>query len=257
MIETAELRVYCLSKPSLDYEEVYRFLSDEGLDWVRTNGMEAEELVELSGRLCYMSFGRGKQAPRNNAGYINNLITKGHESVLEHAVWTFLIAGVSRAFSHQLVRHRVGFSYSQLSQQYHDESHARFVVPSSIQRDPNLFSLWSKGIEASLELYRNMLAQTDLENHHQFASKKERLRAVRSAARSTLPNATETKIVVTANARSIRHFLDLRGAIEGDPEMRAVSVKLLNQVKFDAPALFQDYSVQAMGDEGEKVVKRE
>lgn len=256
MIETAELRVYCLSKPSLDYSEINRFLNDEEVDWVRTDGTEAEELVEVSGRLCYMSFGPGKQAPRNNSGYIRNLINKGHESVLEHAVWTFLIAGVSRAFSHQLVRHRVGFSYSQLSQQYHDESHAKFVVPDAIRRDPSLYELWSKGIESSLELYRNMLASTELEDHCQFSSKKERLRAVRSAARSTLPNATETKIVITANARSIRHFLDLRGAIEGDPEMRAVSVKLLNQVKLDAPALFQDYCIQGMGDEGQKVVKQ-
>ncbi|MDU6092992.1 MAG: FAD-dependent thymidylate synthase, partial [Staphylococcus lugdunensis] len=113
------------------------FLNENGLTWIQKgNATEAEHLVEASGRLCYMSFGEQNQSPRNTNEYIMNLIVQGHESVLEHLNWTFLITGVSRAFTHQLVRHRAGFSYSQLSQQYHDESEAEFVVPIEVRNNP-------------------------------------------------------------------------------------------------------------------------
>ena len=108
------------------------FLNDEGTNWRRTQGATGiEELIEVSGRVCYMSFGPD-QSPRPNRDYVANLLRMRHESVLEHASWTLLLTGVSRAFTHQLVRHRAGFSYSQLSQQYHDERDATFVEPSSL-----------------------------------------------------------------------------------------------------------------------------
>src|SRR5689334_13364185 len=114
--------VYLISSPRFKIAEFNRFLAAERLQWKRTpHSAPAEELVEVSGRICYLSFG-ALQSPRSNREYIQNLIDREHESVLEHASWTFLLTGVSRAFTHQLVRHRVGFSFSQLSQQYHDET---------------------------------------------------------------------------------------------------------------------------------------
>ena len=133
MIKISNLSIRCISHPSFDQGVFLDFLNENGLTWIQKgNATEAEHLVEASGRLCYMSFGEQNQSPRNTNEYIMNLIVQGHESVLEHLNWTFLITGVSRAFTHQLVRHRAGFSYSQLSQQYHDESEAEFVVPIEV-----------------------------------------------------------------------------------------------------------------------------
>lgn len=240
MIKIANLSIKCLSHPSFQEDVFHDFLNENELSWVRKGvGTNAEYLAEAAGRLCYMSFGKERQSPRDTEQYISNIINQGHESVLEHLNWTFLITGVSRAFTHQLVRHRAGFSYSQLSQQYHDESDAEFVIPIEVKNDTTLYSAWCQHIEESLSFYKKSLKT--IENSDQYKNKKEKLRALRSASRSILPNATETKIIVTANARAIRHFFKMRGAIEGDYEMRKVSEKIFDIVKIDAPSIFQDF----------------
>src|SRR2546429_580260 len=133
---TFEPKIHLIGRPQFDVEVFLAFLQGGDLSWKRTPGTtDAEELVEVAGRICYLSFGN-RQSPRNNAEYIENLIQMGHESVLEHVTWTFLIDGVSRAFTHQLVRHRVGLAFSQLSQQYHDESDASFVMPGNLSTSP-------------------------------------------------------------------------------------------------------------------------
>lgn len=256
MIKLASLNIECLSRPNFDINAFVSFLSSNGLEWVKdSNNTQGEELIEAAGRICYMSFGKQRQSGRNNREYVKNLINQGHESVLEHISWTFLITGVSRAFTHQLVRHRVGFSYSQLSQQYHDESEAAFVIPPAISSSKAATAEWLTTIESSLELYQKLIKQVELENHLNSDSKKEKLRDLRSACRSVLPNATETKIVVTANARALRHFFKMRGALEGDWEMRAVSCLLYKIVTKDAPAAFQDFGIEFMTNGTEKLVQ--
>lgn len=208
----------------------------------------AERLVEFSGRVCYMSFG-SRQSGKSNAEYIQNLIRNRHESVLEHAVWSFVITGVSRAFTHQLVRHRVGFAFSQLSQQYHDESEARFVRPAGIEKASEAATAWEKAIDEASSAYKKILKALELADKATSSKpQKETMRALRSAARSVLPNATETAVVVTANARALRHFFNLRGGIVGDAEMRCVAAALLNLIRPEAPALFSDFSVEDQPD---------
>src|SRR5262245_17352395 len=113
------------------------FLRAHKLTWRRTKGISSDQkLIEFSGRVCYLSFGK-HQSRRNNSEYIRNLIRQGHESVLEHATYSILADHISRGLSHQLVRHRAGFSYSQLSQQYHDESDASYVIPAGLKHVPN------------------------------------------------------------------------------------------------------------------------
>ncbi|MBU1392340.1 MAG: FAD-dependent thymidylate synthase [Gammaproteobacteria bacterium] len=254
MIQTSELKIFEISKPNFNASAFEEFLQQEGFIWNRSSDNEIEELVEAAGRVCYMSFGDGRQSPRDNSEYIANLIKQGHESVLEHVNWTFVITGVSRGFTHQLVRHRVGFAYSQLSQQYHDESEARFVVPPTIKNKPDLYCSWVKQVESSLNLYRDLLSQID-ENakNHQF-DKKESLRELRTSARSVLPNCTETKIVVTVNARALRHFFKMRGALDGDYEMRNVSSELYKIVSIESPALFQDFKLVELKDGSSKLL---
>ncbi|AMG59513.1 FAD-dependent thymidylate synthase [Pantoea vagans] len=258
MIKISTLSVSCLSHPTFDVDTFIDFLESQGLTWVRSkSSTSAEELVEASGRLCYMSFGRMIQSPRDNSQYILNLINQGHESVLEHINWTFLLTGVSRAFTHQLVRHRVGFAYSQLSQQYHDESDAEFVVPPEVAGDEELFLAWKTHVESCVSFYKKSINNIFEKDKNFNLSKKEKLRALRTASRSILPNSTETKIIVTANARAIRHFLKMRGSIEGDHEMRMVSEKIYNIVSLDAPAVFQDFILNDAGTNSARVVKLE
>jgi thymidylate synthase (FAD) len=246
------VRVYLLSRPQ--FTEAHRqfledFLTEGNRQWREEEGpTAAERLVEFAGRVCYMSFDP-HQAPGTNAEYIRKLIRNQHESVLEHATWTVVISGVSRAFTHQLVRHRVGFAFSQLSQQYHDESNIRFVIPPGIERMPDLVQIWEHAMRDSQAAYRKILAQLSTRTTRPpLESSREELRAIRSAARSVLPNASETVIVATINARALRHFLRVRGGIVGDAEMRCVAAALLEGIRPEGPALFCYFSIEYMMD---------
>jgi thymidylate synthase (FAD) len=106
-----EPRVYVVGRVAADSAEIERFLQEHGLTWSTDTEVGAETLCEVAGRLCYMSFGQGR---KTNAEYLANLIEMQHGSVLEHAAWNLLITGVSRSFTHELVRHRAGFGYTQL-----------------------------------------------------------------------------------------------------------------------------------------------
>jgi len=257
LIDRLSVRLFVVSRPVFDMEAFLRFLESEQQSWERMgSAKDSESIVEAAGRICYMSFGQ-RQYRRPNAEYVANLIKQGHESVLEHVSWSFVLTGVSRAFSHQFVRHRVGFAFSQLSQQYHEERDARFVEPAIIRSHPHLSTLWRSAVEGSRQAYASLLES--LEELEQTSlslpNKREMQRAVRTAARSVLPNATETKIFFTANARALRHFLELRGNIAGDEEMRVVSCLLLESLKKEAPSLFDDFMTQELPDGLPRVVK--
>jgi thymidylate synthase (FAD) len=243
-------KLFLVARPNFDCDSFRDFLEMEKETWAKSEEASIpENIVEVAGRLCYMSFGP-RQFRKCNRDYIHNLIKQGHESVLEHVSWSFILTGVSRAFTHQLVRHRVGFSFSQLSQQYHDENDASFVMPNAIARFPHLAESWRRTVRQSKRAYQELLGFLETEAFHKLSSleKKEFHRAVRSAARSVLPNATETKIFITANARAIRHFLAIRGGIPGDEEMRMVSALFLETLNQEAPALFSDFVIEKMAD---------
>lgn len=247
--------VRCIAKTSANFDVIQEFLDSEEVVWNKSpQSNNSDDLIEFSGRICYMSFG-ARQSPRSNQEYILNLIDSGHGSVLEHVNWTFVASGVSRGFTHQLVRHRAGFSYSQLSQQYYDESDADFVAPPSLKKDTPLYKKWLKAMRSSVKLYRELIRNAQELSIESTFSSKEKLRELRTTARSILPNAIETKIVFTANARAIRNFLIVRGAIEGDWEMRDVSSQILRIVKKDAPSLFQDFELCTLADGSSSVIK--
>src|SRR5579875_2274565 len=118
--------VYVMGRQRVDEEAVGRFLAAHGTSWETDSEVGGELLTELGGRVCYMAFGT-RQGRRSNAEYLGNILQQRHGSVLEHAVWNLLITGVSRSLTHELIRHRAGFGYSQLSQRYVDESETDFV----------------------------------------------------------------------------------------------------------------------------------
>ena len=234
------MRLYLIATTCL--QDSYReFLKDRNLTWRESSASsDAERLVEIAGRVCYLSFG-DKQSAKTNAEYIANLVAQGHGSVLEHATFTVLADEISRALSHQLVRHRVGFSYSQLSQQYHDDISTDYVIPPELEGEKEAAVEWKAATDAARQAYAALTRQIADSKFGRHLTEKERMRAIRSLARTVLPNATATTLVITGNARAWRHVLSLRGAIAGDPEMRRFSVGCLRLLEPVAPALFDDF----------------
>lgn len=167
--------------------------------------------------------------------------------MLEHAVWNFAITGVSRSFTHELIRHRAGFGYSQLSQRFVDESTCDFVEPDCIAGDPELHAIWEESIRASHEAYR-VLADKLAQKFGDVKDRTLRRKLARQASRSVLPNATETKIFVTANARALRHFIEMRASEHAEPEIRKVAVQMLRLLMHEAPNVFGDYTFESLDD---------
>jgi thymidylate synthase (FAD) len=239
-----EPEIYIVGRQTMDRETIDRFLEDQELTWETDTEVGGEQLVEAGGRICYMSFGKGR---KTNREYIQNLVSMKHGSVLEHATWDFIITGVSRSFTHELVRHRAGWGYSQLSQRYVDESTANFVEPEIIARDESLHAVWLNAVKTAHEAYRQ-LVEGLMEHLPNVENKTERRKRVREAARSVLPNATETMIFCSANARALRHFIELRGAEGAEAEIRRVAIKLLRLMQQEAPTLFGDYEIARLED---------
>ena len=232
-------KVYLVGRQQVAEDELARFLADEGMVFSTDAPAAGEALAEIAGRVCYMSFGKGR---KSNQEYLDNILTSKHGSVLEHAVWCLLITGVSRALTHELVRHRAGFGYSQLSQRYVDESDARYVVPPLYQENPKLREKWQQTIETLRKAYTDLAEATAdyVQQKHPEMTPRDRRKWARQAARSILPNATETKIFVTGNSRAWRHFLELRGSIHADTEIRLLAVEVYRIFKRESPNIFQD-----------------
>jgi thymidylate synthase (FAD) len=239
-MKTAEPRVYLVAQMVAQTDGIVDFLDDHGIDkWYSSawSNSDNDLLPEIAGRLCYMSYTNPR--PGGNAAYLDHIKEVGHGSVLEHSVFSFIITGVSRSLTHELIRHRAGMSFSQLSQRFVDESEAAFVMPPAIADNPTLAGVWAEAIEAAQTAYGILKFQLSDDTGGTAARK-----AVREAARSVLPNATETKIYVTANARAWRHFLEMRGDGAADAEIRRLALLLLPVLKGAAPNLFGDYEVK-------------
>jgi thymidylate synthase (FAD) len=241
-----EPKVYLLGRQTVDEGELDRFLADhDASNWASDTEIAAQKLCEVAGRICYMSF--AKPRPGGNKTYLGHILEVAHGSVMEHAVFNLVITGVSRSFTHELVRHRAGFGYSQLSQRYVDESTADFVEPDCIARDPGLHAIWLRAIEKSVDAYRE-LVDALMNAPSQVQDKTLQRKIARQAARSVLPNATETKIFVTANARALRHFIEMRCSEPAEVEIRKVAGQILQLMQKEAPNLFGDYEEVPLPD---------
>jgi thymidylate synthase (FAD) len=211
-----------------------------------TDADGGQALAEFAGRACYQSWRKPNPATATNGGYLRHVLEVGHLSVLEHATVSFYITGISRSLTHELVRHR-HFSYSQLSQRYVPERNAAMVEPDVIAGDPELHERFLAAVAASRQAYNDLLA--GLEEH--FAGEQKatlRRKQARQAARAVLPNATETRIVVTGNYRAWRHFIAMRATEHADVEIRALAVECLRQLHKVAPNAFGDFEISALAD---------
>lgn len=180
-----------------------------------------EKVCGIASKTCV-----SKNIPDVNDNVMKSLrsaISSGHEAVLEHWSATFAVSGVSRALTHQLVRHRMA-SYSQQSQRYVDMDGFDYVVPESILNHPDSLEQFKWGMKAIQKVYKTLLAYgIDMED-----------------ARYILPNACTTNIIVSMNARQLRHFFALRCCNRAQKEIRELADKMLELVKEVAPTIFEN-----------------
>jgi thymidylate synthase (FAD) len=209
---------------------------------------DGERLAEFAGRLCYMS--QKNPANRTTREYLENIKKQGHGSVLEHANYSLLLEGVSRSLTHELVRHRAGFAYSQLSQRYVDESDAAFVVPPAIIGDDALVAAWKAQIESAQATYIALVDKL-MTRYAWVDDKVHRRKMAREAARGVLPNSTETKIVVTGNARAWRTMLELRSSEGAEFEIRRMAIAVLRVLQQEASGFFADFETYVAPDRAE------
>jgi len=209
---------------------------------------DGEKLAEFAGRLCYMS--QKNPASRATREYLENIKKQGHGRVLEHANYSVLLEGVSRSLTHELVRHRAGFAYSQLSQRYVDESQANFVVPPAIVGDEVLEKEWRAQVDEAQRSYVRLVEHL-MERYGWVADKVHRRKMSREAARGVLPNSTETKIVVTGNARAWRTMLELRSSEGAELEIRRCAVAMIKMLFRESPAFFSDFEIYQADDRRE------
>ena len=191
---------------------------------------DAEYLTTLAGRACYQSFHRPNAATRLDEDYLKRtLFEQGHWSIAEHASATFYLEGVSRAFTHELIRHR-HLSYSQLSQRFVDESDAAYVVPPAMRGDVFLARDLAQRVDDMLENYSIAVDELIEEGY----SRKQ----AREAARAFLPNCVETKIVVSGNLRAWHEVTQRRMQPDADAEMQEVMAMIYDELTEIAPAIF-------------------
>ncbi len=210
---------------------------------------EPEKLVAIAGKLCYSSsdIGSLKDGLTDDKikNYVKMLVSIGHESVMEHVSFTFGIEGISRACSHQLVRHRIA-SYSQKSQRYVNESGFEFITPPAIHEVPEAEAEYMKMISEITESY-NKISDL-LTDHHKSNFINEGLdektalskarKMANEDARFILPNACETKIIVTMNVRSLFNFFRHRCCNRAQWEIRNVANEMLRLCLEVAPNIF-------------------
>lgn len=204
-------------------------------DYVTREYHGPDDLHEFAGRACYQSWHKPNPKTADTRDYLANIIAQGHGSVLEHGSVTFYVEGVSRALTHELIRHR-HLSFSELSQRFVDVEHVNYVEPPLIRDQSNLhtqdelLSLWQDARSAYAKVVAKLAEDTP------NASRKQ----IREAARAVMPNATETKIVVTGNLRAWRDVLAKRWHEAADAEIREFAGLILDHLRAIAPGSVQD-----------------
>lgn len=213
----------------------------------------SSQLCKTAGQVCYASFGPRRTTNENAAAYFQRLTSAGHGSVLEHASFSFLLYGISRSVTHELVRHRAGVGYSQISQRYVSGNVLRFVERPEYQEDEGLHRLFEERADRSAaeyeEMAQNLLEQQESGSEMLSADyKTDARKKVQQTARSLLPNETEAPMVFTGNVRALRHIIEMRADAHAESEIRQLAVRLFLCLVTADPILFGDYEISTLPD---------
>ena len=214
---------------------------------------DSSQLCKISGQVCYASFGERRTTNENAAAYFERLTSAGHGSVLEHASYNFLLYGISRSVTHELVRHRAGTAFSQISQRYVSGAVLRFVERLEYQEDEELHRAFEERADRAAAEYGAM-AELLLERQEGGAGmltadyKTDARKKVQQTARSLLPNETEAPMVFTGNVRALRHIIEMRADAHAESEIRNLALRLFLCLRTVDPILFGDYELGELPD---------
>lgn len=265
--------VRAIAVPRIDEDALNAFIADHGLDdlvadedttirrfcdsLIFDEYPDADLLSEFAGRFCYRSWAKG----RPTEDYIRNILAEAHGNVLAHANVSFIVTGVSRSLTHELIRHHVGTNPSQESQRYVTAEGGeleivgykavRAVVPPLIleaaRHDKSYLCRFQNDFELALNSYHNWLEflKKSLPDDMPATLKKKR---ANEAARCFLPNATETRLVWTMNLRAARNVIEQRGDVHSDLEIRRLAVAFTHELKSIAPITFADAEIYTADD---------
>lgn len=260
--------VVLIGQPAVEPGGMKTFLSqfDPALQFAEyvedpTSLSAGTHLCKTAGQTCYCSWGAKRTMNAEAAKYVANIVTSGHGSVLEHANYSFFIYGISRSLTHELVRHRAGFAYSQVSQRYVDDTTLRFVMRPEYDGDQELEQRFFANIERAAREYREIADRLFVRQQGGSTilsgeKKRDLRKKVQQAARSVLPNETEAPMTVTANARAWRHTLEMRASDHAEVEIRRLFTKIYRILVQVEPIIFGDYQVVDLPD-GTQCLKTE
>lgn len=204
---------------------------------------EGEKLIASAAKLCYSATGVDdieKDLDEESIDkFLNNLIKIGHLSPIEHISFTFAAEGISRTLTHQLVRHRIA-SYSQQSQRYVKLDQFEYIVPPAIEKDEIAKKIFIEAMEADQKYYDEISERLFKKYMDEGMTKSQAEKKAIEDARYVFPNACETKIVYTMNARSLMNFFSLRSCNRAQWEIRELALEMLKEVKGIYPILFKN-----------------
>jgi thymidylate synthase (FAD) len=252
-MEFTEPEVYLIAETKVDFDQLSKALEsvgkDTALEWYektrKASKSDGELLTEVSGRICYRSFGVGlnpniTKIRQNSKDYIDNTLAKGDGSIFEHATCTFAFLNVSRVLTHELVRHRAGVAISQESLRYVRPTNLKIWLPPDLQEKRREIKSIVENIESD---YHKLESSFDWDNTD-FDVKKR----VTSALRRILPDGMATSIIWTANHRTIRHVITMRTAESAEVEIRYVFDKVGRIMKEKFPLIYADFEYSELPD---------
>jgi thymidylate synthase (FAD) len=252
-MEFTEPEVYLIAETKVDFDQLSRALKslgkDTALEWYektkKASKSDGELLTEVSGRICYRSFGVGlnpniTKIRQNSKDYIDNTLAKGDGSIFEHATCTFAFLNVSRVLTHELVRHRAGVAISQESLRYVRPTSLKMWLPPDLQSK----SREIKSIVESIESDYHKLESSFDWDKTDFDVKKR----ITSALRRILPEGMATSVIWTANHRTIRHVITMRTAESAEVEIRFVFDKVARVMKERFPLIYADFEYSELPD---------
>ena len=252
--------VVMLAKPDVSTEGIRPFLEGFASELEFPGYLDdptelppASRLSKVAGQTCYASFGPKRTYNADAAKYFANQRSGGHGSVLEHATFSFLCYGISRSNTHEIVRHRAGTAYSQLSQRFVSGKVLRFVERPEYRNHPSLHKRFEERIDRAARDYEEiadeLLALQDEGDALLDADRKtDKRKRVQQTARSVLPNESETILVMSANVRAWRHIVEMRTDAHAESEIRDLFFRIFLCLREAEPILFDDYVIEAFPD---------
>lgn len=246
-MRTVEPEVFLIGETRLIREDLNRLLEYIGVpDWESDALTDVEKLIEVDGRLCYKSFAvelnpNLTRIRKHNLDYLTNTLQKGDGSIFEHSVLNFVFLNVSRVFTHELVRHRVGVAISQESLRFVRPTDIGFWIPLSLRDKPEAVKILTRTICYIERAHRKLTEALDLNNPKLTFEQKKKYT---SAIRRILPDGIATAMGWSANIRTLRHVIEMRTDPGAEEEIRYVFGRVAELVKGRYANLFADYEIE-------------